>query len=60
MPPEGQSHQARARADRGSPPPAPAAALKAATLKEIRLELAFITSPYREGTVYFPVTIGHQ
>jgi uncharacterized membrane protein YeaQ/YmgE (transglycosylase-associated protein family) len=38
----------------------PAEALKAATLKEIRLELAYITSPYREETVHFPVTIGRQ
>lgn len=38
----------------------PAEALKAGTLKEIRLELAYITSPYREETVHFPVTIGRQ
>jgi len=38
----------------------PAEALKAATLKEIRLELAYITSPYREETIHFPVTIGRQ
>jgi uncharacterized membrane protein YeaQ/YmgE (transglycosylase-associated protein family) len=36
----------------------PAEALTAGTLKEIRLELAYITSPYREETVRFPVTIG--
>jgi hypothetical protein len=36
----------------------PAEALKAARLKEIRLELAYITSPYREETVHFPVSIG--
>ncbi len=36
----------------------PAEALKAARLKEIRLELAYITSPYREETVRFPVSIG--
>jgi uncharacterized membrane protein YeaQ/YmgE (transglycosylase-associated protein family) len=38
----------------------PAEALKGTTLKEIRLELAYITSPYREETVHFPVTIGRQ
>jgi uncharacterized membrane protein YeaQ/YmgE (transglycosylase-associated protein family) len=38
----------------------PAEALKAGMLKEIRLELAYITSPYREETVHFPVTIGRQ
>jgi uncharacterized membrane protein YeaQ/YmgE (transglycosylase-associated protein family) len=38
----------------------PAEALKAGTLKEIRLELAYITSPYREETIHFPVTIGRQ
>jgi len=38
----------------------PAAALKGTTLKEIRLELAYITSPYREETIHFPVTIGRQ
>jgi uncharacterized membrane protein YeaQ/YmgE (transglycosylase-associated protein family) len=38
----------------------PAEALKAGTLKEIRLELAYITSPYREEIVHFPVTIGRQ
>ena len=36
----------------------PAEALKAARLKEIRLELAYLTSPYREETVHFPVSIG--
>jgi uncharacterized membrane protein YeaQ/YmgE (transglycosylase-associated protein family) len=38
----------------------PAEALKAGTLKEIRLELAYVTSPYREATVRFPVSIGGQ
>lgn len=36
----------------------PAEALKAKTLKEIRLELAYIPSPYREETVNFAVSIG--
>ena len=36
----------------------PAAALKANTLKEIRLDLAYIPSPYREETVNFAVSIG--
>src|SRR3990172_3623485 len=36
----------------------PAEALKAKTLKEIRLELAYIPSPYREETVNFTVSIG--
>ena len=36
----------------------PAEALKAARLKEIRLELAYLTSPYREATVHIPVSIG--
>ena len=36
----------------------PAAALKAKKLKEIRLELAYIPSPYREDTVSFVVSIG--
>ncbi len=36
----------------------PAAALQPAHLKEIRLELAFIPSPFREVTVRFPVSIG--
>ena len=36
----------------------PAEALKAKTLKEIRLELAYIPSPYREETVNFIVSIG--
>jgi uncharacterized membrane protein YeaQ/YmgE (transglycosylase-associated protein family) len=38
----------------------PAAALKAGTLKEIRLELAYIPSPYHEETVNFVVSIGGQ
>jgi hypothetical protein len=36
----------------------PAEALKAQKLKEIRLELAYIPSPYREETVHFIVSIG--
>jgi uncharacterized membrane protein YeaQ/YmgE (transglycosylase-associated protein family) len=36
----------------------PADALKAKTLKEIRLEFAYIPSPYREETVNFAVSIG--
>ena len=38
----------------------PAEALKAKRLKEIRLELAYIPSPYREETVNFTVSIGGQ
>lgn len=38
----------------------PAEALKAKKLKEIRLELAYIPSPYREETVSFVVAIGGQ
>jgi uncharacterized membrane protein YeaQ/YmgE (transglycosylase-associated protein family) len=37
----------------------PAEALKAKKLKEIRLELAYIPSPYREETVSFAVSIGN-
>ncbi len=36
----------------------PAEALKAKRLKEIRLDLAYIPSPYREETVNFSVSIG--
>ena len=36
----------------------PAEALKAKRLKEIRLELAYIPSPYREEKVNFAVSIG--
>jgi uncharacterized membrane protein YeaQ/YmgE (transglycosylase-associated protein family) len=36
----------------------PAEALKANSLKEIRLEFAYIPSPYREETVNFAVSIG--
>jgi len=36
----------------------PAEALKAKKLKEIRLELAYIPSPYREEAVNFTVSIG--
>jgi hypothetical protein len=36
----------------------PAEALKAQKLKEIRLELAYIPSPYRQETVNFTVAIG--
>jgi hypothetical protein len=38
----------------------PAEALKAKRLKEIRLELAYIPSPYQEETVTFVVSIGGQ
>jgi uncharacterized membrane protein YeaQ/YmgE (transglycosylase-associated protein family) len=38
----------------------PTEALKAQKLKEIRLALAYIPSPYREETVSFPVSIGGQ
>jgi hypothetical protein len=38
----------------------PAEALKAQKLKEIRLELAYIPSAYREETVNFTVSIGGQ
>jgi hypothetical protein len=38
----------------------PAEALKAKKLKEIRLELAYIPSPYHEQTVNFTVSIGGQ
>jgi uncharacterized membrane protein YeaQ/YmgE (transglycosylase-associated protein family) len=38
----------------------PAEALKAKKLKEIRLELAYIPSPYHEETVTFVVSIGRQ
>ena len=36
----------------------PAEALKTARLKEIRVDLAYTTSPYREGTLRIPVSIG--
>ena len=36
----------------------PVEALKASWLKEIRLELAYISSPFREETVNFVVSIG--
>ena len=38
----------------------PAAALKAKKLKEIRLELAYVPSPYREETVNFTVSISQS
>jgi hypothetical protein len=38
----------------------PAEALKAKKLKEIRLELAYIPSPYQEEAVNFIVSIGGQ
>jgi hypothetical protein len=38
----------------------PAEALKAKKLKEIRLELAYIPSPYKEDSVNFTVVIGGQ
>jgi len=36
----------------------PAEALRAKKLKEIRLELAYIPSPYREESINFTVSIG--
>ena len=36
----------------------PAEALKAQKLKEIRLGLTYIPSPYREETIQFIVSIG--
>src|SRR5207245_7354030 len=36
----------------------PAEALKAKKLKEIRLELAYIPSPYQEESINFTVSIG--
>ena len=36
----------------------PAEALKTARLKEIRVDLAYITSPYHEDTLRIPVSIG--
>lgn len=38
----------------------PAEALKAKKLKEIRLELAYIPSPYKEESINFTVAIGGQ
>ena len=38
----------------------PAEALKAKKLKEIRLELAYVPSPYREETVNFTVSVGQS
>ena len=38
----------------------PAAALKAKKLKEIRLELSYIPSPYKEETLNFAVSVGGQ
>ncbi len=38
----------------------PAEALKAKKLKEIRIELAYIPTPYKEETVNFAVVIGGQ
>ena len=38
----------------------PAAALKAKTLKEIRIELAYIPSAYKQETANFAVSIGGQ
>ena len=38
----------------------PAAALKAKTLKEIRLVLTYVPSPYREETMNFTVSVGGQ
>ena len=36
----------------------PAAALKAKTLKDVRIELTYIASPYKEEMLNFPVSIG--
>lgn len=36
----------------------PAEALQVARLKEIRLDLTYLTSPYRKATASFPVSIG--
>ena len=41
-----------------SPSGWPVEALKANRLKEIRLELAYVASPFREETVNFVVSIG--
>ena len=38
----------------------PAAALQAKTLGQIRLELAYVPSPYREETLNFAVTISES
>jgi hypothetical protein len=38
----------------------PAAALKAKNLREVRLELTFIPSPFKEETLNFKVSIGGQ
>ena len=38
----------------------PGEALKAKTLKEIRLELTYIPSPFKEETLNFTVSIGGQ
>ena len=38
----------------------PAEALKTKKLKEIRVELTYIPSPYKEETVNFTVSIGGQ
>lgn len=38
----------------------PAAALKAKTLKEIRIELAYIPALYKQETARFSVSIGGQ
>jgi hypothetical protein len=38
----------------------PVAALKAKSLKEVRLELSFIPSQFREETLNFTVSIGGQ
>lgn len=37
-----------------------AEALKPKTLREIRLELAYLPSPYKEEKLSFPVSIGSQ
>lgn len=38
----------------------PAAALKGKRLKDIRVEILYIPSPYKEGALNFPVSVGGQ
>lgn len=38
----------------------PAEALKPKNLRQIRLDLAYLPSPYKEGKLSFPVSIGNQ
>ena len=49
----GTAHEARGGADRTE-------ALKAKSLKEIRLELAYVPSPYRQEAVNFTVSISQS